>query len=159
MRISFVLTGKPRTKKNSAVLVTHMKHPLLLPSEAYRKWFKECEWQITSVRMNLSQQGVIVPHNGPVSVNAQFYCDNDRGDCCGYYQALGDLLEWKTRDKRTKIITHLGLITDDRWIRDWDGSRLHLDRARPRIEVAIEILPRDQAQLFEELPAESEGDL
>jgi hypothetical protein len=146
----------PRTKKNSPIIVSGLKHPILLPSQAYRDWFKAHEWAITSIRVNLNRQNQITPHNGPVSVNAQFYCDNDRGDCCGYYQALGDLLEWHTRDKHTKIVTYLGLITDDRWIRDWDGSRLHLDRARPRIEVAIEILPRDQPELFEDLPAESE---
>lgn len=38
-------------------------------------------------------------------------------------------------------ITYHGLIGDDRQIQHWDGTRLHVDRDRPRIEVKIEILP------------------
>lgn len=61
----------------------------------------------------------------PVSVCALIYRDADRGDLTGYLQAIGDALE------------RAGVVTNDKLIHSWDGSRKLIDRARPRVEIEI----------------------
>ena len=63
------------------------------------------------------------PHN----CRALFYRDAARGDAVGYYQGLADLLE-----KR-------GVISNDKWLVSWDGSRLEIDKENPRVEVTLTV--------------------
>lgn len=64
----------------------------------------------------------------PVAMNcrALFYVERDwNGDAVGYYQAVADALEaW-------------GVVPNDKWITSWDGSRIRIDAARPRVEVTL----------------------
>ena len=46
-------------------------------------------------------------------------------DAVGYYQALADALE------------SAGVLSNDKWITQWDGSRLAKDAERSRIEVTL----------------------
>ena len=61
----------------------------------------------------------------PVNCAAVFYRDAHRGDAVGYYQALGDALE------------AAGVVSNDKWLVSWDGSRLRKDADRPRICVVL----------------------
>jgi hypothetical protein len=130
----------PKTKKNSPMIVPGVRHPILLPSEAYREWER-------FALESLKKAGIVEPvmmgrkANGkpdvrlrwtvaeaidyPVNCCALVYRDARVGDCCGYYQAIGDMLQ------------AAGIVADDRWISSWDGSRLLKDAARPRIEIAL----------------------
>lgn len=62
---------------------------------------------------------------------AIFYRDANRGDAVGYYQGLADALE------------SAGVLSDDKWIMQWDGTRLAKDAKRPRIEVTLTALDGD----------------
>ena len=59
------------------------------------------------------------------SCAALFYRQKRIGDANGYYQGLADALE------------AAGVLADDKWIVQWDGSRLRKDKDRPRIEVTL----------------------
>jgi len=61
----------------------------------------------------------------PVHVKALFYRDADRGDLCGYQQAGGDALE------------AAGVVSNDKIIDSWDGSRRLIDRQNPRVEIEV----------------------
>ena len=119
--ISCVIEGAPRTKKNSGRIVRNKRtgQPKLLPSEQWQRWVN------TSIVIS---EYPIEPIAVPVNCRAIFYRDARRGDAVGYYQGLADLLE------------HRGIVTDDKFIVSWDGSRLEVDRESPRVEVTLEIL-------------------
>ena len=155
-----------------------MKHVRLSvqPSEAHEAWFEASIWQRGGIQAAVRQLGFVLPITKPVQVSAVFYRDRDAGDLLGYCQALGDLIQeerWSCQDcgKRYYALHQrcpgcnasiarfrqsrqgLGLIEDDRQIVSWDGSRLAVDKARPRIEMALTILAEPtppQQGLFEE---------
>lgn len=140
--ITFVLPVVPRTKKNSR---THVRKraktgnmiTVPLPSGAYR----EMEGQIVAWARNSlatdANKSLVLDGNGkacraerlflaqPLNCCAIFYREKDLGDAVGYYQGLADALE------------AAGVVTDDKWIVQWDGSRLRKDKQRPRIEVTL----------------------
>lgn len=116
-----MLPGKPRTKKNSGRIVPRGGHHIILPSEAWAGWCKAVAPQIRAV---LSRKG-ITPIDYPVNCAALFYRDALRGDACGFYQGLADLLQ------------HGGAVVDDKYIVSWDGSRLLKDASRPRVELVL----------------------
>ena len=133
--ISFVLPVVPRTKKNSR---THVRKraktgnmiTVPLPSDAYRameagivSWiaprclrFQDLPWPVQLRSLLLAQ---------PLNCAAIFYREKNIGDANGYYQGLADALE------------AAGVLADDKWIVQWDGSRLRKDANRPRIEVTL----------------------
>jgi hypothetical protein len=61
----------------------------------------------------------------PYNCAAIFYRDANRGDAVGYYQGLADVLE------------KAQVITNDKFITQWDGSRLLVDRENPRVELVL----------------------
>ena len=66
-----------------------------------------------------------VPIDTPHNIAAVFYRDANRGDAVGYYQGLADLLE------------KFGIVSNDKWLVSWDGSRLRKDKLNPRVEVEL----------------------
>lgn len=125
----------PKTKKNSAQLISHFKRPLLVPSAAY------LEWERAAIR-SLLGEGIIkrvpsdsrtptyrvqavAPIGFPVNCRALIYRDALRGDAVGFYQAIGDFLQLA------------GVVDNDKWIVSWDGSRMLKDAKRPRIELEL----------------------
>lgn len=138
----------PKTKKNHAQLIPHIKRPLLVPSEAYR------EWERAGIR-SLLGEGLIKrvpgsddkkayrvhgrePIDYPVNCRALIYRDALRGDAVGFYQAIGDFLQLA------------GIVTNDRYIVSWDGTRLCKDSVRPRIELELERVAPAENTLFAE---------
>lgn len=121
MRIALTLLGAPRTKKNSRRHVRVKGRTIPLPSAAYEAWAAPLRCQL----LLLVEQGNMLPLAEPVHVAATFYRDANRGDLVGYMQALADLLE------------DGGIVADDKWIHGWDGTRLALDRQRPRVELTL----------------------
>ena len=136
--ITFVLPVVPRTKKNSR---THVRKraktgnmiTVPLPSDAYREmeasivsWiaprclrFQDLPWPVQLRSLLLAQ---------PLNCAAIFYREKNIGDANGYYHGLADALE------------AAGVVADDKWIAQWDGSRLTKDANRPRIEVVLTAL-------------------
>lgn len=153
--VRFEIESPPRTKKTSNRIVrikcrdgrTFQK---IMPSKAYMTWFKAAMRQVLMIRTLARDQGVSLPLSGPVHVSAVFYRDADRGDLTGYEQALADFLQEPLfRPKRNGA----GVIRDDRQVVSWDGSRLDVDRSRPRIEVMVRALGAQQ----EILPLAEQG--
>jgi hypothetical protein len=143
--ISITVFGAPRTKKNSPQIVPALGRSVLIPSEAYKEWFREAMKQAAIIRSQLAAAGLELPVTGPVNVRALFYRDRNIGDTCGYYQALGDWLQAPRVSKRGKRIRNgAGIIEDDRQIASWDGSRLRKDAENPRIEIEISASTEDQ---------------
>lgn len=132
----------PRTKKNSAQLIPHMKHPLLVPSEAYRAWHRGAA-RLTAPAVHQlaadlrARHGFdVLPIAFPVRIAAVFYRDALRGDLVGFLQAISDFLQDPIGRKGQEI----QVLADDKWIASYDGSRLDKDSERPRIELEIEEL-------------------
>lgn len=129
--ITFVLPVTPRTKKNSRVHAKVRGRTVPLPSDAYR----EMEAGIVAWARARSIAGILLADaqlSQPLNCAAIFYRDANRGDAVGYYQALADALE------------SAGVLSDDKWIVQWDGSRLAKDAKRPRIEVTLTALDGEQ---------------
>lgn len=116
--IRLVIFGAPRTKKTSNQLARAGMRHVVLPSAAWRRWAHTAPVKRPS--------GVAFPLPcQPYNCAAVFYRDANRGDAVGYYQGLGDLLE--SRD----------IIRNDKYIAQWDGSRLMVDRENPRVELVL----------------------
>lgn len=103
------------------------KIPRIFPSKAYREWDKAVRGQLLMVRQTMA-----APFNVPVSCCALFYRETAIGDSCGFYQALGDSLE------------AAGIVTNDRLIEHWDGSRLLKDKLNPRVVVTLNPIGQEQ---------------
>jgi Holliday junction resolvase RusA-like endonuclease len=127
--LHFVIIGPPRTKKTSNRLVRVRGRHVVLPSKANASWTSAAVPQMQAAaqrharRLRLSSAFPLVTR---VNVRALFYRDANRGDAVGYYQALADALE------------AAGVVENDRLCVSWDGSRLLVDRERPRVEVTLE---------------------
>ena len=91
---------------------------MLLPSKQFERYQESCLWQLRVVWKR-------EPIDGWVTCAAMFYRDRDVGDLNNFTAALADILEKG------------GVLVNDRLIRSWDGSRLLLDRERPRVEVLL----------------------
>ncbi len=116
--VTFVIPGPPRTKKNHGRRIMRGKRIFNVPSEAYTEWNKLAVWSLR--RNNLD---VI---DCPVNCRALFFREALVGDAVGYYQALADTLE------------NAGVLTNDKLIVSWDGSRILKDALNPRIIVTLE---------------------
>ena len=133
--ITFVLPVTPRTKKNSR---THVRKraktgnmiTVPLPSDAYREMEGQIVKWTRAIAGFLIRDGRVHDMSAlflsqPLNCCAIFYREKDIGDAVGYYQGLADALE------------AAGVVADDKWIKQWDGSRLAKDASRPRIEVTL----------------------
>lgn len=118
--VSLVLFGPPRTKKTSNRVVFRGGKPKVLPSAAW------CAWLAALQRTRQLPFPAPLPDR-PYRCCAVFYRDRTWGDLVGFQQGLADVLEKG------------GVVSNDRWIQSWDGTRLDVDPACPRVE--IEILP------------------
>lgn len=131
--ITFTLPVAPRTKKNSRRHIKVRGRTVPLPSDAYREmeagiaaWCAAQDVQFGVVPLPVKLRALRLAQ--PLNCAAIFYRDANRGDAVGYYQGLADALE------------SAGVLSDDKWIVQWDGSRLAKDAKRPRIEVTLTAL-------------------
>ena len=127
--ISFVLPVKPRTKKNHGSVIKRGERKYHIPSEPYREMEADIVW---AAMQSLSHHSLLHPVqlrtlllDQPLNCAAIFHREKNIGDAVGYYQGLADALE------------AAGIVSDDKWITQWDGSRLAKDADRSRIEVML----------------------
>jgi len=115
--LTFILTGDPRTKKNSMRVITR-PYPRLLPSKQYEEYEAACIAQITECPALAS----------PVNVRCVYYMQTRRK------VDLANLLE-ATDD----ILVKAGVLTDDnsQIVAAHDGSRVRYDKDHPRVEITI----------------------
>ncbi len=124
--LQFTIPVKPRTKKNHSSIVTLKNgRTLLLPSKPYKEFEKSvCQFIKGYFK-------VLNPIDRPCNLKCVFYKDkNYKSDLMGYLQAIADAL------------VKAGLLVDDNSniIVSTDGSKVLLDRERPRIEVEISFI-------------------
>lgn len=141
--IQFTISGPPRTKKTSQNIVTIKLKTggtfhKIMPSDAYKAWFKEAMSQLPLILQHIRKQGAALPIVGPVRVRAIFYRAQLSGDLLGFEQALADWLQVPLVKNGKTTRQGAGIILDDAHIESWDGSRKAKDASRPRIEVEIE---------------------
>ena len=120
--IKFTLPIKPVTKKNNGRIVMRGKYPILIPSEQYLKFEKDCLPYLIHVKNTV---GVI---NYPVNCECLFYMDaRRRVDLPNLLNAIDDAM------------VKSGLIIDDNRdiIAGHDGSRVLHDKTNPRIEITF----------------------
>lgn len=115
-----VIDGAPRTKKTSNQILRFGGRLKVNPSPQFLAYQEQALWQLDAF-----SRRSWVPIAHPVSVEARFYRDRNTGDLIGYMQALADVLE-KAR-----------VLSNDRMIESWDGTRLDKDAVRPRVEVTV----------------------
>ena len=107
----------PRTKKNNSRIVYSKGRPILLPSEKYIQFEKECEPYLQPLNIDY-----------PVNVQAIYYRpDRRRVDLVNLHQALMDTL------------VKYNVVKDDNCniIASTDGSRVIYDKENPGIELII----------------------
>ena len=114
----------PRTKKNSPRIIPGLKHPILLPSKAYKIWEKAATVSMLKCCLEMNRYR-LMGLTDSVNVEAKIYRDRDVGDTNGFTQAIGDWLE------------HAGILVNDRQIDGWDGTERLKDAACPRLELCI----------------------
>ena len=124
----FVIAGPPRTKKNSPrILRGKGGRPFVAPSKASERWQRDAAIEMQRTRRCA---GWPEPYDVPVNLKALVYRDRDVGDLDNFIAAICDALE------------AADIVTNDKLIRAHDGSRLLIDRERPRVE--IEVTPLDE---------------
>ena len=121
--LRFVIHVKPRTKKNHQRIVKGGNRHFIVPSEQYKQFLKECNRAIPDyARQEIDQ---------PVNVKAVYYVDAARRvDITNLESALMDVLVAAEVLKDDSAIA-------PRIVVSTDGSRVHVDRQKPRIEVEI----------------------
>lgn len=137
---SVVIPGQPATKKNSAMVVRNHAH--ILPSAAYRAYERHC-------RETLAALGRLPHYTLPVRLTCRYYL-KDRAhwpDLVGLMQATADIISDERRKIGGKMVTtREWLLSDDRIVTSWDGTEIAgIDKARPRVEIAIIPLEVDVA--------------
>jgi hypothetical protein len=91
----------------------------IVPSAAWLAWR---DVAVPQLRLQWAGRA---PIDQSINVAATFFRDAKRGDAVGYYQSLADVLQ------------EAGIVTDDKVITSWDGSRLSKDALNARVEVEI----------------------
>lgn len=127
--LTLTILGPPRTKKTSNRIVQVRGKPRVLPSKANVSWTMAAVLQLRSAlrRAPSDLPVVVLPYfAAPVGCRALVYRDALRGDLIGYLQAIADALE------------QAGVVTNDKLIESWDGSRMLKDARNPRVEITIE---------------------
>jgi Holliday junction resolvase RusA-like endonuclease len=129
--VKLVIEGAPRTKKNGLRRIKRGRRIFTVPSAAHEAWEAIAIPQLVMQwRAECRRQGTsAVPMALPVIMAAYVYRDRDVGDLLNFLAAVSDVLE------------RAGVVADDRLIVSVDGSRLMLDRARPRVEVELTWAP------------------
>ena len=112
--LELVLLFAPRTKKGHTTLG-------IKQSAGYTRFKNAVVKHLASLT---TQLGLPLPERR-YNCAAVFYVDNDAADTVGLMQGLADALE------------NAGVLTNDRQIATWDGTRQELARLNPRVELTL----------------------
>lgn len=120
--IKYVIKLPPITKKNSQQIMTNKAtgRPFIMPSQKYRQYERSAAWYLTPKPPR--------PIDCSLNIQCLFYLPTRRRtDLTNLLEAVDDLL------------VSVGVIADDHYgiVVGHDGSRVLLDRDRPRTEIYI----------------------
>lgn len=121
--MKIVIDLHPITKKNSQMILINRRtgRPFISPSAKYKAYEKAAGYYLTSCRPE-------EPIDYPVNVECVYYMkDRRRVDLVNLQEATLDVLvKWGVlKDDNSKIVETM------------DGSRVDVDKARPRTEIII----------------------
>lgn len=125
MTMRFTVTGHPRTKKTGQRIVGGAGGRMrIIPSKVTIKWSNDAQLQIQAQLGKY--RGNTFHERQRWNLCAVFYRPNETtADLVNHLQALCDVLQ------------AAGAVANDRWIAGFDGSRLAVDAARPRVEIEL----------------------
>ena len=119
--MTIILTGTPRTKKNSQRIIRIGRGSKILPSEAYMEYAEEC-----GVQLYMQRAGIGIDY--PVNVQCVYFMPTRRRvDLVNLLEATCDIL----KDGGVVVDDNSGIIASH------DGSRVAYDKDRPRVEIEI----------------------
>lgn len=129
--MKFVILGRPVTKKNSVRIArTKAGQPFVMPSKQASRWQRDAAIELLrQYRNGYKCQAGVAAFTQPVNLCALVYRDRNVGDLDNYIAAICDALE------------KAGIVANDKLIQGHDGSRLLIDRVRPRVEITLGPLP------------------
>jgi Holliday junction resolvase RusA-like endonuclease len=118
---TFTIFGSPRTKKTSQRIFRNRRtgSRFVMQSAQSVAWENDAALQLNSQWRGRSAVAV------PMTMAATFYRTRRTGDLSNFIGALCDALQ-KAR-----------VVSNDKLIDSFDGCRLDIDRARPRVEVTL----------------------
>ena len=116
-----VIPLNPRTKKNSQQIMINRKtgRPFVMQSSKYKEYEQSCGYFLKKLPK---------PINEPVNVKCVFYRETKiRCDLSNLIAAIDD------------ILVKYGILADDNFkvIASHDGSRVYIDKEKPRTEIEI----------------------
>jgi len=114
----------PRTKKNSPRIIQGLRHPILLPSAAYKRWESAATKSMILCLLEMRQHR-LMDITDYCNVEAKIYRDRAVGDSNGFTQAIGDWLE------------ESGILANDKQIESWNGTERLKDATCPRVEICL----------------------
>lgn len=123
--MKLVIEGAPRTKKNSLRRIKRGRRVFTVPSAAHEAWEMLAIHQLARQVRIARELGGDIRHYWPLNMRALVYRERNVGDLLNYLAAVSDALE------------RAAVVSDDKLIVSVDGSRLLLDRARPRVEIEL----------------------
>lgn len=129
--MKIILTGDPRTKKNSQRIIRIGRGSRIIPSKAYMDYAEECALQL------LAQRATNAGIDYPVNVACVYFMPTRRKvDLTNLNEAIHDIL-----------VANYVLMDDNRdIIASTDGSRVEYDKQHPRVEITITPLEGDYEQ-------------
>ena len=119
--MKLTLYGRPITKKNNPRVVMTGRYPKVLPSKQYQAYEEACLLQITGKY----RQKIDYP------INLK----------CLYYMPTRHKVDITNLMSATHDILVSGQVIDDdnsKIVKSVDGTRVYLDRDKPRVEIEIE---------------------
>lgn len=117
--INITIPIEPRTKKNSQAIIINKGHPLIVPSDAYKRYERDCKPYLPVG---------LEPISTPVNVKCNYYmATHRRVDLVNLLQATSDML------------VHHKILADDNSniIKSYDGCSVKYDKENPRVEIEI----------------------
>ena len=124
--LNIIIPIPPRTKKNSLRIINVKGKPIIIPSELYKKYERECRPFIPKI---------YPPINYPINIKCIYYMPTRRNvDLTNLQEAICD------------ILVKYKIIADDNRniVATMDGSMVLYDKDNPRTEIEIKKLDNYQ---------------
>lgn len=118
--MTITIPGQPVTKKNSQQIIVVGGRTRIIPSKRYKEYREAALWAIPAAARQRMEC--------PLNVQCVYFMENDRRvDLCNLIEATCD------------ILVDAGVLKDDNRhiVASHDGSRVEIDRERPRVEITI----------------------
>ncbi len=118
----FKIAGNPYVKKSNQRVQIRGGRPVKINTPKYNEWRRSALWQLKA------QEKPETPIDIPINLECHFYkSTRGRVDLSALYEGIQD------------VLVEAGILADDNYliVAGHDGSRVHVDREDPRMEITI----------------------